>query len=134
MFFERHLEDNLFNLYDSLRFNTYQHSAYTHFQVFDSKKRDIHKAEVRDRLVHQIIFDYLEEIFEPLLLPILILPENRKGHIGRFRLFVIFLNYYKQKEDKFLFLNAILESILIMSTRYSIKNNKRESGGSVFLK
>lgn len=68
MFFERHLEDNLFNLYDSLRFNTYQHSAYTHFQVFDSKKRDIHKAEVRDRLVHQIIFDYLEEIFEPLFI------------------------------------------------------------------
>ena len=29
------------------------------FQIFDNKKRDIHKAEVRDRVVHQIIFDYL---------------------------------------------------------------------------
>lgn len=64
MSFEYHLEDNLFSLYEDLKFNRYRHFEYEHFQVFDNKKRDIYKAMVRDRIVHQIIFDYLEEFFE----------------------------------------------------------------------
>ena len=63
--FELHLEDNLFRLYDDLRNCVYKHSSYKYFQVFDNKKRDIYKAEVRDRVVHQIIYDYLLSIFEP---------------------------------------------------------------------
>ena len=59
-----HLEDNIFNLYQDLCNNTYKHSSYKHFQIFDNKKRDIYKAEVRDRIVHQIIFNYLLLLFE----------------------------------------------------------------------
>jgi len=66
--FECHLEDNLFELFEDLSLGQYVHLDYTHFKVFDSKKRDIHKAYVRDRIVHQIIFDYLEEIYEPLFI------------------------------------------------------------------
>lgn len=65
MEFELHLEDNLFCLFKDLRHHAYKHSAYKHFQIFDNKKRDIYKAEVRDRIVHQIIFDYLSLLFEP---------------------------------------------------------------------
>ena len=68
LLFEYHLEDNLFSLYEDLKVGKYRHSDYEHFQVFDSKKRDIHKARVRDRIVHQIIFDYLEEIYEPIFI------------------------------------------------------------------
>lgn len=65
MDFELHLEDNLFGLYEDLRNSNYKHSAYKHFQVFDNKKRDIYKAEVPDRVIHQIIYDYLLSLFEP---------------------------------------------------------------------
>lgn len=65
MDFELHVEDNVFGLYDDLCAGTYQHSAYEHFQVFDNKKRDIYKAGVRDRVVHQIIYDYLLSLYEP---------------------------------------------------------------------
>lgn len=65
MDFEMHLEDNLFRLYEDLQNFSYHHSSYTHFQIFDNKKRDIYKAEVRDRVIHQIIYDYLLLIFEP---------------------------------------------------------------------
>lgn len=65
MGFELHLEDNLFGLYEDLLTNNYKHSSYKHFQVFDNKKRDIYKAEVPDRVVHQIIYDYLLSLFEP---------------------------------------------------------------------
>jgi len=64
MSFEYHLEDNLFSLHEDLALNDYKHSSYEYFTVFDGKKRDIHKAVIRDRIVHQIIFDFLEEIFE----------------------------------------------------------------------
>lgn len=64
MNFELHLEDNIFDLYEDLHNDTYKHSSYSHFQIFDNKRRDIYKAEVRDRIVHQIIYDYLILIFE----------------------------------------------------------------------
>lgn len=64
MNFEMHLEDNIFSLHKNLKKYRYKHSSYKYFQVFDNKKRDIYKAEVKDRLVHQIIFDYLLIIFE----------------------------------------------------------------------
>lgn len=63
--FEYHLEDHLFCLYEDLKFGRYKHSPYSYFQVFDNKQRDIYKAEVRDRIVNQIIFDSLVAIFEP---------------------------------------------------------------------
>ncbi len=65
MDFEMHLEDNIFSLYEEVKNNTYKHSSYTYFQIFDNKKRDIFKAEVRDRIMHQIVYDYLLSCFDP---------------------------------------------------------------------
>ena len=61
--FERHLEDNLFNLYSSLRNKTYQHGKYEDFYVNDPKRRHIHKACVSDRIVHHLLYKYLYEVF-----------------------------------------------------------------------
>ena len=65
MVFEMHLEDNIFALYEEIKNDRYKHSLYRHFQIFDNKKRDIYKAEVKDRIIHQIIYDYLLALFEP---------------------------------------------------------------------
>lgn len=48
--FERHLEDNLFNLQESLENKTYRHGEYQSFYVQDPKQRHIHKARVEDRV------------------------------------------------------------------------------------
>jgi len=64
MDFEMHLEDNIFSLYRRLNNGSYKHSPYTYFQVFDNKKRDIYKAQIEDRVVHQVIYEYLLGIFE----------------------------------------------------------------------
>lgn len=40
--FERHLEDNLFELHQNLRNKTYQHGTYNEFHVNDPKRRHIH--------------------------------------------------------------------------------------------
>lgn len=62
--FERNLEDNIFLLHDELKANTYNHSPYIAFNIYDPKFRHIHKAEVRDRIVHHAIVSVVEPIFD----------------------------------------------------------------------
>ena len=49
------LMDNVLALHHELAQGTYRHGPYTHFRISDPKPRDIHKATVRDRLVHHAI-------------------------------------------------------------------------------
>ncbi len=62
--FERHLEDNLFALYESLKNKTYRHSNYQDFYVTDPKRRHIHKSNVKDRVLHHLLYKYLYELFD----------------------------------------------------------------------
>lgn len=64
--FERNLEDNLFSLHSELKNKTYRHSDYTSFYITDPKSRHIHKACVRDRIVHHAIYRILYPIFDPI--------------------------------------------------------------------
>ncbi len=58
------LEENIFSLYRELQSGTYKHSAYDSFYVHDPKLRLIHKAEVRDRILHHAIVRAIEPLFE----------------------------------------------------------------------
>ena len=57
--FSLNLSQNIFNLHGDLRTKTYQHDAYEKFLISDPKPRDIHKAIVRDRLLHHAIYRVL---------------------------------------------------------------------------
>ncbi len=63
--FERNLEDNLFSLHENLKEKKYRHGDYKAFYVRDPKVRHIHKAVVRDRIVHHLVSNVLEVVFEP---------------------------------------------------------------------
>lgn len=65
LLFERDLEQNIFQLHRDLRTRAYRHGAYTGFMVSDPKLRHIHKATVRDRVVHHAVFTALNRVFEP---------------------------------------------------------------------
>lgn len=62
--FELHLEESIFALHDELADNTYQHGPYKEFVVCDPKRRAIHKACVRDRVVQQAVFQVLYPLFD----------------------------------------------------------------------
>src|SRR5438552_3550494 len=62
--FARNLEENLFSLQRELVDNIYQHGEYYPFVVHDPKRRQIHKAEVKDRIVHHLLYKYLYELFD----------------------------------------------------------------------
>lgn len=63
--FEYKLEDNLYSLCESLQDKTYRHGSYESFYVCDPKRRHIHKASVRDRVVHHLLYSYLYKLFDP---------------------------------------------------------------------
>ncbi len=62
--FEFGLEDNLFKLHQELTSKTYRNTAYASFYITDPKLRHIHKASVRDRVVHQALFRVLYPLYE----------------------------------------------------------------------
>lgn len=63
--FEFSLEDELFALEEELLSHRYLPHAYESFFVYDPKRRHIHKASVRDRVVHQALYRILAPLFEP---------------------------------------------------------------------
>ncbi len=63
--FELHLEERIFTLHDELTNGIYQHGEYMEFIVCDPKRRHIHKAEVRDRVVQQALYQELSPLFDP---------------------------------------------------------------------
>lgn len=56
--------DNLSGIRSSLISKTYTHEPYDAFKINDPKPRDIHKASVRDRLVHHAIYRVLYPFFD----------------------------------------------------------------------
>jgi len=62
--YQKRLVKNINELHSSLMFDKYEHGSYQPFIVNDPKRRQIHKATVCDRLVHQAIVTAVEPLFE----------------------------------------------------------------------
>lgn len=62
--FQNMLMRNIFSLHSDLEDRTYIHAGYQHFRISDPKPRDIHKASVRDRLLHHAIYRRLYPFFD----------------------------------------------------------------------
>ncbi len=58
------LANNLTSLHHDLNNKTYRHGSYLAFNVADPKPRRIHKATVRDRVVHHLLYDALYDYFD----------------------------------------------------------------------
>lgn len=62
--FEYNLEEHIFQLSADLTAKTYSHGPYHRFHIHDPKFRIIHKAPVRDRVVHHVLYKYLCNLFD----------------------------------------------------------------------
>ena len=62
--FEWELEKHILELHRDLKYHTYKHDVYTAFMITDPKQRHIHKATVRDRIVHHAIYRVLYPMFD----------------------------------------------------------------------
>lgn len=62
--FGLNLMDNIILLHFELLNKSYEHGSYLSFKINDPKPRDIHKASVRDRVLHHAVFRILYPYFE----------------------------------------------------------------------
>lgn len=82
------LMDNIFSLHNDLINHTYNHGGYQAFKINDPKPRDIHKASVRDRLLHRAIYRILYPFFDKTFIADSYSCRDRKGThkaINKFR-------------------------------------------------
>lgn len=88
--FQLHLMDNIFALHRDLADRSYRHGGYQAFSIFDPKPRQIHKASVRDRLLHHAIYRMLYPFFDRTFIADSFSCRNGKGThraLNRFRTF-----------------------------------------------
>jgi RNA-directed DNA polymerase len=77
--FELRLMDNILTLHRDLADKTYHHGPYHAFKISDPKPRDIHKATVRDRLLHHALYRTLYPFFDKTFIPHSYSCRRRKG-------------------------------------------------------
>ena len=90
--FGLHLADNILQLYEELSNFTYVHGNYKAFNISDPKPRNIHKADVRDRVLHHAIYRQLYPFFEKVFIADSYSCRNDKGThkaISRFKKFYL---------------------------------------------
>jgi len=61
--------DNILSLHEDLKNKTYRHGGYQRFKINDPKPRTIHKASVRDRLLHHAVYHILYLFFDKTFIP-----------------------------------------------------------------
>lgn len=62
--FVMNLSKNIFNLNKEIMSGQYKHGGYKNFQIREPKIRDIHKANVRDRVLHHAIYRAIYAYFD----------------------------------------------------------------------
>ncbi|MFH1088976.1 MAG: reverse transcriptase/maturase family protein [Candidatus Uhrbacteria bacterium] len=88
--FELALMDNILSLHADLASGQYQHGGYESFFINDPKRRHIHKASVRDRLLHHAVYRLLYPFFDRTFIADSYSCREEKGThkaINRFRSF-----------------------------------------------
>lgn len=77
--FSAHFMNNVLELHNDLKTKTYRHGDYQAFKINDPKPRDIHKASIRDRLVHHAIYRILYRYYDKLFIYDSYSCRNKKG-------------------------------------------------------
>ncbi|MBU4285149.1 reverse transcriptase/maturase family protein [Patescibacteria group bacterium] len=130
--FEFNLEDNIFQLYQELKNKTYKHSGYTSFRINDPKPRYIHKAKVRDRIIHHLISKHLNNIYDKIFIYDSYSCRINKGThkaVNRLRTFSLKqsqnnkFNFYCLKCDIKKFFDSVDHDVLIKILKERIKDN-----------
>lgn len=68
LIFSSRLMDNIISLHRELVNHSYKHGSYQAFNISDPKPRNIHKATVRDRLLHHAIYRILYPFFDRIFI------------------------------------------------------------------
>lgn len=130
--FSLNLSRNIIELHKELQNKTYRHGEYEAFSISDPKPRSIHKATVRDRLLHHAIYRVLYPYFDKKFIHDSYSCRNFKGThraMNRFRDFVAMVskNHHRTcwvlKCDIKKFFASIDQSVLLSIFSLHIKDS-----------
>jgi len=95
--FSFNLMDNIILLHNDLENFTYKHGKYQAFRINDPKPRNIHKASVRDRLLHHAIYRVLYPFFDRIFTSDSFSRRNKKGTASGQSYFATFHKYLYER-------------------------------------
>ena len=132
-YFEQNLMKNILELHCDLSNFSYQHSSYIRFKVSDPKPRIIHKACVRDRLLHHAVYRKLYPIFDETFIFDAYSCRKGKGTHKAFRRLVCFArkqsknysgNCWALKIDIRKFFHSVDHDVLVESLKKRMEDNR----------
>lgn len=127
------LEMNVISLYRKIKSGIYKHSNYVSFFICDPKLRNIHKAEVTDRVLHHSIVRHIEPLFEKSFIFDSYSSRDYKGThraIKRLKKFCLTLTKNKTRTawalkcDIKKFFDSIDHEVLLSLVRKKVKDEK----------
>jgi RNA-directed DNA polymerase len=98
--FQQHLMGNIIELHKELVMKQYKHSHYQAFSIADPKPRNIHKAKVRDRLLHHALYRELYPFFDKTFIADSYSCRQRKGTHKAMEQFEVFSNKVSRNNTK----------------------------------
>lgn len=99
--FQYYLEKNLYKLFKDLNCKNYHHGGYRKFIVCDNKRREISVAGIYDRIVHRLIYEYLEKIYDKTFIYDAWSCRKEKGLLGAIERTNNFLKHYTHTAKPF---------------------------------
>lgn len=127
------LEANIVSLFRRIKSGIYKHSSYISFVICDPKLRNIHKAEVTDRVLHHSIVKHIEPLFEKSFIFDSYSSRDDKGThraVKRLKKFCLSITKNKTKTawalkcDVKKFFDSIDHEILLSLVREKIKDKR----------
>ena len=98
--FQFSLMDNILQLHEDLKNRTYKHGNYKEFKINDPKPRTIHKASVRDRLLHHAVYRVLYPFYDKTFVSDSFSCRNNKGTHKALNRFKEFSNIVSKNNTK----------------------------------
>ncbi len=98
--FQMNLIDNVLDLHRDLVAKTYVHGPYEAFNISDPKPRNIHKATVRDRLLHHAIYRILYPVYDQTFIAHSYSCRKNKGTHKALDTFAIFTRQVSRNHTK----------------------------------
>lgn len=115
--FQYNLEANLHSLFRDLNSGIYRHGIYRKFVAHDNKRREISVAQIRDRVVHRLIYDYLVPIYDKTFIYDAWSCRKGKGLLGAIERTQVFLKKtpcgYAWKADIQKFFDSVDQEVLM---------------------
>jgi RNA-directed DNA polymerase len=123
--FEFHLEENLWNLYEDLKNETYKPGSHIYFIITKPKPREVWAANFRDRIVHHILYNRISDVEKTYIKNSYACLKNR-GTLKCAKDFQKCLRKLWKEKDNYRFIQVDIANFYVSIDKEILKSKVRE--------